>query len=105
MKKLLLLLVFIHSLSLIGLAHSGKTDENGGHWDHKKGTYHYHNEGESSIPWGTLLATGLVGGGGYAVYSRKKKKKEEAEALRNLDVNLPIDIDVDIEEDEDDSLL
>ena len=24
-------------------AHSGRTDKNGGHWDRKKGTYHYHN--------------------------------------------------------------
>lgn len=23
-------------------AHSGRTDSNGGHWDHSKGTYHYH---------------------------------------------------------------
>jgi hypothetical protein len=26
----------------VALAHSGGLDSNGGHWDHKTGTYHYH---------------------------------------------------------------
>jgi len=26
----------------ISLAHSGRTDENHGHYDHKTGLYHYH---------------------------------------------------------------
>lgn len=31
--------------------HPGKTDENGGHWDHNTGTYHYHNsETETEEP-------------------------------------------------------
>ena len=29
-------------------AHSGRTDSNGGHWDHSNGTYHYHNNGSGS---------------------------------------------------------
>lgn len=32
-------------LSITVFAHSGRTDANGGHWDRKTGTYHYHNSG------------------------------------------------------------
>ena len=42
-KKLLLLLaITITMLAAQSFAHSGRTDQNGGHWDHKTGTYHYH---------------------------------------------------------------
>ena len=27
-----------------GNTHSGGLDQNGGHWDRKKGTYHYHRQ-------------------------------------------------------------
>lgn len=30
------------------LAHSGRTDSRGGHWDRKRGTYHFHNGGAST---------------------------------------------------------
>jgi len=30
-------------------AHSGRTDKNGGHWDRKKGTYHYHNNPKADV--------------------------------------------------------
>lgn len=46
MRKLLfLLLAFILSLSLavVALAHSGKTDSSGGHYDRSTGKYHYHH--------------------------------------------------------------
>ena len=29
-------------------AHSGRTDSNGGHWDHSTGTYHYHSGSSSN---------------------------------------------------------
>lgn len=29
-------------------SHSGRTDKNGGHWDRNTGTYHYHNDGQTS---------------------------------------------------------
>ena len=35
------------------LSHSGRTDSEGGHWDRKAGTYHYHNQGttpRTSVP-------------------------------------------------------
>lgn len=49
MKKRLvsLVLVFVFAISSNALAHSGRTDKNGGHWDRKNGTYHYHNGGSS----------------------------------------------------------
>ncbi len=47
-KSLLLLFIFLVSLSpLISYSHPGRTDKNGGHWDRKNGTYHYHT-GEGS---------------------------------------------------------
>lgn len=55
MKRVLALVIAILvSLPLIGYAHPGRTDKNGGHWVRKPypgyevGTYHYHNGGSSS---------------------------------------------------------
>ena len=46
MKKVfvfLLLLITIFVPATLGFAHSGKTDENGGHYDRNTGEYHYHH--------------------------------------------------------------
>lgn len=45
MRKRLLafLLAFLLLLSPAALAHSGKTDANGGHYDRSTGKYHYHH--------------------------------------------------------------
>ena len=43
MKKIILLVAALLSLSIGVYAHSGRTDSNGGHWNHKTGTYHYHS--------------------------------------------------------------
>jgi hypothetical protein len=45
MKKVafLMFVAFLLSFSAVALAHSGGTDANGGHWNHKTGEYHYHN--------------------------------------------------------------
>lgn len=50
MKKLRKLVVCLLVLSINSsvFAHSGRTDANGGHWDRKTGTYHYHNGGSKS---------------------------------------------------------
>lgn len=37
---IILIVCFVFCLS--AFAHSGRTDANGGHWDRKAGTYHYH---------------------------------------------------------------
>lgn len=44
-KKLAIVLSFILAvtLSVTAYAHSGKTDANGGHYDHSTGEYHYHH--------------------------------------------------------------
>lgn len=44
-------------------AHPGRTDKNGGHWDHSTGTYHYHNGGSSGG------SSGYGGSGGLGSYS------------------------------------
>ncbi len=43
-KVLTFTISFVLCLLICGLAfaHSGRLDENGGHWDHSTGTYHYH---------------------------------------------------------------
>lgn len=44
MKKIALALILAFLMaSSIAAAHSGGTDSNGGHYDHKNGGYHYHN--------------------------------------------------------------
>ena len=47
MKKRILALVVILLIAfpLLVLAHSGRTDSNGGHYNRKTGEYHYHNGG------------------------------------------------------------
>jgi len=52
MKKFIMALflsIIIFTINLPVIAHSGRTDANGGHWDRKAGTYHYHNNGNSNI--------------------------------------------------------
>ena len=45
MKKLAFaaLVSFLLSFSVVAYAHSGDTDANGGHYNHKTGQYHYHS--------------------------------------------------------------
>ena len=47
MRRLLGLVLFVICTLLLftetSYAHPGKTDSNGGHWDHSTGTYHYHH--------------------------------------------------------------
>lgn len=43
MKRLFVLILVFLLLPVTVSAHSGKTDSNGGHWDHSKGEYHYHH--------------------------------------------------------------
>lgn len=45
MKKIIALIlvgIFTLSLASTALAHGGGLDQNGGHWDHRTGTYHKH---------------------------------------------------------------
>lgn len=42
-SAVILLLLMINCLAVTVYAHSGKTDENGGHTDHDTGEYHYHH--------------------------------------------------------------
>ena len=44
MKKLIGILIIGLMMCMLTFGHSGRTDSNGGHWDRKKGTYHYHNK-------------------------------------------------------------
>lgn len=46
MKKFLIMLtvcLFLSGLSVTAFAHPGKTDSEGGHYDHSTGAYHYHH--------------------------------------------------------------
>ena len=42
-KIMMLIIVLLTSFPTILLAHSGKTDSNGGHYDSSTGEYHYHH--------------------------------------------------------------
>ena len=48
MRKICCVSVMLVFLLTGVVAHSGRTDANGGHWNRKTGTYHYHNGGKSS---------------------------------------------------------
>lgn len=42
MKKYLTVFIFVFILSVSAFAHSGRTDQYGGHYDRSTGEYHYH---------------------------------------------------------------
>lgn len=42
--RLFSFILLLLGLSQIVFSHSGRTDSNGGHWDRKAVTYHYHNQ-------------------------------------------------------------
>jgi len=44
---LLLLILLALSAACAAIAHAGRTDANGDHWNRKTGEYHYHNGGSS----------------------------------------------------------
>lgn len=43
MRKIVLMICALALLSMCASAHPGDTDENGGHYDHSTGEYHYHH--------------------------------------------------------------
>lgn len=52
-KIILITVIFLTFMNTFSLAHQGRTDEYGGHYDHLTGTYHYHNgsySGEFTAP-------------------------------------------------------
>ena len=49
----LCIVLLTSSLALSAFAHPGRTDANGGHWDHSTGEYHYHGEPDSSHSGGS----------------------------------------------------
>ena len=68
-----LLVILIPSLSLY--AHSGRTDQSGGHYNRKTGEYHYHNSGHSSNKNNNeeeYLEIGLLALYLIAIYCKKK---------------------------------
>ena len=42
-SKKLIAIVLCSSLSVVAFAHPGRTDSNGGHYNHSTGEYHYHH--------------------------------------------------------------
>lgn len=50
MKKIVLLFLILMCMFSMCFAHSGRTDEYGGHYDSSTGAYHYHNEGYAIPP-------------------------------------------------------
>lgn len=49
----LCVLLLMSTLALSALAHPGRTDQYGGHWDHSTGEYHYHGTPDSSHSGGS----------------------------------------------------
>jgi len=51
------MLSLIVCFSIFG--HSGRTDKNGGHYNHKTGEYHYHNKGGGGFIW-VVIVGGVI---------------------------------------------
>ena len=57
--KKIVLILFFYSFSF---GHSGRTDNYGGHYNHKTGKYHYHNgKGSSSGIFKVVIAICVIG--------------------------------------------
>jgi hypothetical protein len=62
MKKIFATIVFTLLFWLFTFGHSGRTDRNGGHWNHKTGKYHYHNSKKSGgvLFWIVVIGSGVA---------------------------------------------
>ena len=58
LKLFLITGIFILQTFLL-LAHSGRTDSNGGHYNRKTGRYHYHGVRGNIV--GVLVVAGIIG--------------------------------------------
>ena len=59
MKRHITIIVFTFLICLYTFGHSGRTDKNGGHYNHKTGKYHYHN-GSGSGLFGVVIVGSLL---------------------------------------------
>ena len=87
-KLVLFLMIFLAIANNYSLAHSGRTDEYGGHYDHSAGTYHYHDDsysGEYTAPveeGGTRIDNSNEQNDGLTV-NRNDTSKIESKLLEN----------------------
>lgn len=107
MKRALLILICVVALCTSASAHSGRTDENGGHTDHSTGEYHYHHgypahqhkdmdgDGDKDCPynfddktgWNSGTATGTGGSSTKtAEVIKEVEVVKEVEAIKEVPV-------------------
>jgi hypothetical protein len=60
-RKLVLSVIIVFSHYSFLLAHSGRTDSDGGHFNRKTGEYHYHNSGEKDNDSGKTIVLVISG--------------------------------------------
>lgn len=48
-RRIFIIFNLIILIFSVCMAHSGRTDSNGGHWVHSTGEYHYHNGGQIEV--------------------------------------------------------
>lgn len=93
--KLMVCLVVCLSLSFAAAAHSGKTDDYGGHIDHSTGVYHYHHgypahQHRDMDGNGTLDCPYLFNGKAESPSYKPESQKETTKAKRIKDYLIPI---------------
>jgi hypothetical protein len=71
MKQFTIIVAFTMFFGGSVFGHGGRTDKDGGHYNHKTGKYHHHNGGGSNGLIGLLL----VGGVAYFFFTNKTKRK------------------------------
>lgn len=76
-------------------AHPGRTDSNGGHWDRKNGTYHYHNGGYSSS--GSNSYNGSSGSYSYDYETTKRAVYASKVTIANPPENIDVGKSVNLE--------
>ena len=79
MKKVIIGLLLFSLIIISVYAHSGRTDANGGHWNHKTGEYHYHSGGydQSSKPDSYAYNENDDENDGYMTFAERLAKSTE----------------------------
>jgi hypothetical protein len=67
--------------------HSGRTDQDGGHWDHQKKEYHYHKDGQIIVDKQKNADCGKAESAAEGKDKGVRRKKDVSPAKENKEVN------------------
>ncbi|MBT0663535.1 YHYH domain-containing protein [Geobacter pelophilus] len=91
-KRLALWVILALLLPSLGLAHSGRTDSNGGHYNRRTGEYHFHNGGSAARSPRVGHTVDSRETKSQAVYVTRTGHKYHRDGCRHLKSKIPISL-------------